>query len=85
MIVEKSECSDLLTPLIDTVFPKWMENIVHPPEGKNEKSITNLEKKIIKWKIGLISLSVKDFEENVTLFKDPKYRCPSNFLANTRW
>ena len=28
LIVEKSECSDLLTELIDSVFPSWMEEII---------------------------------------------------------
>jgi hypothetical protein len=60
LIVEESECSDLLFDLIDTSFPKWMDEIVHMSKPKS---------KITKWRIGLISLSVKECEVNVHAFQ----------------
>lgn len=73
VIVEKSGCSDLLSKLYEKVFEIWAISIVARIEQQKNnsgsaKDDSLLTQKINKWRIGLISISLKDSAENVENF-----------------
>ena len=86
VIVEKSGCSDLLSSLYEGVFEKWSFDIAHSSRNKIDpysgldklaekrfksfKGVDAINQKINKWRIGLISISLKDSETNVNRFAD---------------
>lgn len=85
-IVEKSGCSDLLSSLYEGVFEKWSFDIAHSSKSSSDpyssldktaekrfrtfKGVDAINQKVNKWRIGLISISLKDSELNVNKFAE---------------
>ena len=77
-IIEKWECNDILNDLHQKgIFLSWLDEIVNRKEEERSKTKSksksrslknkNMEE-IYKWHIGLISISLKNSQANITLF-----------------
>ena len=77
-IIEKWECNDILNDLHQKgIFLSWLNEIANRKDEEKSRMKTKSKSKslknknmeeIYKWRIGLISISLKNSQENITLF-----------------